>query len=45
MSRFRHAVKNRDQHIMTLRAACGVLVVFLLVAIIGWMRAPSNLTI
>ncbi|HID9282544.1 TPA: PFL_4703 family integrating conjugative element protein, partial [Serratia marcescens] len=32
MSRFRHAVKNRDQHILTLRVACGVLVVFLLVA-------------
>ncbi|STU59953.1 integrating conjugative element protein, PFL_4703 family [Klebsiella pneumoniae subsp. ozaenae] len=45
MSRFRHAVKNRDQHILTLRAACGVLVVFLLVAILGWMRAPSSLTI
>ncbi len=45
MSRFRHAVKNRDQHILTLRIACGVLVVFLLVASIGWMRAPDNLTI
>ncbi|ELQ9312160.1 TIGR03746 family integrating conjugative element protein [Serratia marcescens] len=45
MSRFRHAVKNRDQHILTLRVACGVLVVFLLVASIGWMRAPANLTI
>ncbi|SVK47273.1 integrating conjugative element protein, PFL_4703 family [Acinetobacter baumannii] len=45
MSRFRHAVKNRDQHILTLRVACGVLVVFLLVASIGWMRAPDNLTI
>jgi integrating conjugative element protein (TIGR03746 family) len=45
MSRFRHAVKNRDQHILTLRAACGVLVLFLLVACLGWMRAPSTLTI
>ena len=45
MSRFRHAVKNRDQHILTLRIACGVLVLFLLVTSIGWMRAPDNLTI
>lgn len=28
MSRFRHAVKDRDQHIRTLRAACGVLIFF-----------------
>lgn len=26
MSRFRHAVKDRDQHIFTLRIACAVLV-------------------
>ncbi|NUU69145.1 TIGR03746 family integrating conjugative element protein [Enterobacteriaceae bacterium BIT-l23] len=45
MSRFRHAVKNRDQHILTLRIACGVLVVFLLIACAGWMLAPSKLTI
>ncbi|MFP1742886.1 PFL_4703 family integrating conjugative element protein [Lonsdalea quercina] len=45
MSRFRHAVKNRDQHILTLRIACGVLVFFVLVASVGWMRAPDNLTI
>ncbi|WP_034949225.1 PFL_4703 family integrating conjugative element protein [Erwinia oleae] len=45
MSRFRHAVKNRDQHIFTLRVACGVLVLFLLVTSLGWMRAPDNLTI
>lgn len=25
MSRFRHAVKDRDQHIQTLRIACAVL--------------------
>ncbi|ECH4732131.1 TIGR03746 family integrating conjugative element protein, partial [Salmonella enterica] len=25
MSRFRHALKDRDQHILTLRLACGVL--------------------
>ncbi|GAA3607251.1 TIGR03746 family integrating conjugative element protein [Gibbsiella greigii] len=45
MSRFRHAVKNRDQHILTLRIACGVLVFFLLVSCVGWIRAPENLTI
>lgn len=45
MSRFRHAVKNRDQHILTLRIACGVLVFFLLLTSIGWIRAPENLTI
>lgn len=45
MSRFRHAVKNRDQHILTLRVACCILVFFLLVTSFGWMRAPDNLTI
>ena len=45
MSRFRHALKNRDQHIFTLRAACGVLTILLILTIAGWMRAPSELTI
>ncbi|AIA69901.1 TIGR03746 family integrating conjugative element protein [Pectobacterium atrosepticum] len=45
MSIYRNAVRNRDQHILTLRIACGVLVVLLLVTILGWMRAPSNLTV
>ncbi|MBD2816401.1 TIGR03746 family integrating conjugative element protein [Xenorhabdus sp. Flor] len=45
MSRFRHALKNRDQHILTLRLACGVLVLVLLITLIGWMTAPRNLTI
>ncbi|MCX8959092.1 TIGR03746 family integrating conjugative element protein [Erwinia psidii] len=45
MSRFRHAVKDRDQHIRTLRAACGVLIFFLLFACAGWMQAPSRLTV
>ncbi|MBD2781170.1 PFL_4703 family integrating conjugative element protein [Xenorhabdus szentirmaii] len=45
MSRFRHAVKNRDQHILTLRLACGVLVLVLLITLVGWMTAPRNLTI
>lgn len=45
MSKFRHALQNRDQHILTLRVICGVLVVCLFVAFIGWMRAPDKLTI
>ena len=45
MSRFRHAVQNRDQHIFTLRVACAVLVACLLVAMVGWMRAPNDLTV
>lgn len=45
MSRFRHALQNRDQHILTLRAACGVLLLLLLVTLGGWMTAPDRLTI
>lgn len=45
MSRFRHAVKGRDQHIFTLRAACFVLLILLMTALGGWMRAPEKLTI
>ncbi|CDH00424.1 PFL_4703 family integrating conjugative element protein [Xenorhabdus bovienii] len=45
MSRFRHAVKNRDQHILTLRIACGILVLVLLMSLMGWMASPRNLTI
>lgn len=45
MSRFRHAVKGRDQHIFTLRAACVVLLLLLITAMGGWMRAPEKLTI
>ncbi|GAB7269931.1 hypothetical protein DZS_13240 [Dickeya ananatis] len=45
MSRFRHAIQNRDQHILTLRTACGVLVVLLVITIWGWMRAPDKLTV
>ncbi|MFG6076874.1 PFL_4703 family integrating conjugative element protein [Erwinia sp. OPT-41] len=45
MSRFRHAVKDRDQHILTLRIACSVLVFFLLMTCAGWMLAPRHLTI
>ncbi|MDC9612913.1 TIGR03746 family integrating conjugative element protein [Xenorhabdus khoisanae] len=45
MSRFRHALLNRDQHILTLRIICIVLVTILLVTLGGWMNAPRNLTI
>lgn len=45
MSRFRHAVKDRDQHILTLRIACGVLAFFLLITCAGWMLAPNKLTV
>ncbi len=45
MSRFRHAIQDRDQHILTLRAACGVLVLLLLLSLSGWMMAPRALTI
>lgn len=45
MSRFRHAVKDRDQHILTLRIACGVLAFFLLITCGGWMLAPNKLTV
>ncbi|MCC3701664.1 TIGR03746 family integrating conjugative element protein [Rouxiella badensis] len=45
MSRFRHAIKNRDQHIFTLRMACGMLTFFLLLALAGWTMAPRSLMI
>ena len=45
MSRFRHAVKDRDQHIQTLRIACAVLAFFLLFTCAGWMLAPSKLIV
>ncbi|EOT2530771.1 DUF2895 family protein, partial [Escherichia coli] len=40
MSRFRHALKDRDQHILTLRVFSGVLCGLLLMVTIGWMTAP-----
>lgn len=45
MSRFRHAVNDRDQHILTLRIASGVLAFFLLITCAGWMLAPDKLTV
>lgn len=45
MSRFRNAINARDNHIWTLRGLCGVLTLLLIVAMSGWMLAPSKLTI
>lgn len=45
MSKYRSAVNARDQHITTLRGACGLLLVLLLMALLGWMLSPRNLTI
>lgn len=45
MSRFRHALQNRDQHILTLRIACGVALCLLLIALGGWITAPGRLTL
>ncbi|MED0221621.1 TIGR03746 family integrating conjugative element protein, partial [Escherichia coli] len=42
MSRFRHALQDRDQHIRSLRIISAVLAGFLLLACIGWMTAPSR---
>lgn len=45
MSKFRHALQNQDQHILTLRVICAMLVLCLFIAFAGWMRAPDKLTI
>lgn len=45
MSQFRHALKDRDQHIRTLRFVCILLTVLLMLTLIGWMNAPKKLTI
>lgn len=45
MSKYRSAVNARDRHISTLRGACGVLMVLLMVALAGWMLSPRNLTV
>lgn len=45
MSRFRHALQDRDQHILTLRVFSGVLAGLLLMVTLGWMSAPDRLTI
>ena len=45
MSKYRSAVNARDRHISTLRGACGVLMVLLMIALAGWMLSPRNLTV
>lgn len=45
MSRFRNALKNRDQHITSLRVACCALALTAVIAMGGWIMAPSSLTI
>ncbi len=45
MSRFRNGITARDNHIFTLRIGCVLLFVGMLVTSVGWMRAPSEMTI
>lgn len=45
MSRFRHALWQRDGHILTLRIIAGGLFIIVLVLSLGWLSAPSRLTV
>ncbi|EKJ5694504.1 TIGR03746 family integrating conjugative element protein [Salmonella enterica] len=45
MSRFRNALSERDNHIMTLRIACCVLGILAALSMAGWMLAPRDLTV
>jgi len=45
MSRFRNGITARDNHIFTLRIGCVLFFVGMLVTSVGWMRAPSDMTI
>lgn len=45
MSKFKNALNARDNHIWTLRTACGVMLVLLVLSMLGWMMSPRNLTI
>ncbi|HEY2454486.1 MAG TPA: TIGR03746 family integrating conjugative element protein [Scandinavium sp.] len=45
MSRFRNGMAARDHHIASLRLACLLLFAGLVLCTLGWMRAPSELTI
>lgn len=45
MSKFKNALNARDNHIWTLRAACGVMLILLVLSMFGWMMSPRNLTI
>ena len=45
MSKFRNALNARDHHILSLRCACAVLFLLLVIALIGWILSPRSLTI
>lgn len=45
MSKYRSALNTRDHHLSTLRGACGVLLVLLMIALVGWILSPRNLTV
>lgn len=45
MSRFRNGITARDNHIFTLRIFCVLFFAGMLVTSVGWMRAPSDMTI
>lgn len=45
MSRFRNGITARDNHIISLRIFCVLFFTGMLVTSVGWMRAPSEMTI
>ncbi|ECS7402587.1 TPA: TIGR03746 family integrating conjugative element protein [Salmonella enterica] len=45
MSRFRHALSERDNHILTLRITCVALGILAALSMAGWMLAPRDLTV
>ncbi|ENU2135480.1 PFL_4703 family integrating conjugative element protein, partial [Salmonella enterica] len=45
MSRFRHALSERDNHILTLRITCVALGILAAFSMAGWMLAPRDLTV
>jgi len=45
MSRFRNGITARDNHIFSLRIFCVLFFAGMLVTSVGWMRAPSDMTI
>ncbi|EBW6362352.1 TIGR03746 family integrating conjugative element protein [Salmonella enterica subsp. enterica serovar Oranienburg] len=45
MSRFRNALTERDNHILTLRLVGGVLGILAALSMAGWMLAPRDLTV
>ena len=45
MSKFKHALNARDHHILSLRSACGMLLILLIITLSGWILSPRSLTI